>query len=158
MTTIFFAVGIRKPTYFFTPNDDHTYTTVALLRDSIPSSLLAPLHLENVSGIKIQWSDGRHRCFFQYTADTTLLLEAIKRTPISMYGNSGDVDVLLLEPIAAKETWEQLAFENITLNLFTSMEGYEVQTYKCNKFPFTHTLVVHPQTNQVIHCIEFNIS
>lgn len=159
ITTLFFVVAIEKPRHLTSPPaDEITYTTVALLRDSIPASLLAPLQLEHVKGIKIQWNDGRYRCFFRYTADTTRLLDAIERIPFSIYGNQSDVGVRPLSALAAKETWAQLRHENVNNDFFSAVEGYEVQSYVCNKSPFTHTLIIHPQTHQVFHCVEFSFS
>lgn len=126
------------------------------LRDTIPKSVLTPLHLDHVNGIKVKYPSGLHNSYFEYEADHTELIRTIGSLPFPLHAELADT------------TCHTIPFEYIRLSQdlvcpvelensapFWSASEEDYVAYACLKAPYKHTLLFSKNSKRVLHRIEF---
>lgn len=126
------------------------------LADTLPLKTVEQLQAKTATGIKVQYIDGRHVCYFEYEADPRNVIKAISNVAFSKIAVLADTTCrrvsqrhleLLKQQISASEM-DHSAF-------FWSQENDNMHVYECIKPPFKHTLLVGQNSIRIFHRIEF---
>jgi hypothetical protein len=126
------------------------------LRDSFPQKAMTALGLSDVTGIKVQYIDGRSVSYFAYPAGTDVVLNTIAGLPFSK--NSKLADTLCRPVATATLRREQAGLSPAELqygDFFWQALSQNVDAYECIKAPWKHTLLVSKTSGKVLHRIEF---
>lgn len=157
---LFFCfLACKKPANLGDGSSDAGRLPIALavsLSDSLPQKALTTLGLSDVTGVKIQYIDGRSASYFTYSAGRDIALNTIAGLPFSKGSKLADT---LCRPVATEALLHEYAGLSTTesqhADFFWQALKQNVEAFECIKTPWKHTLLVNKTSGQVLHRIEF---
>jgi len=155
---LFCCLACKKPANLGDGSVDAGKLPIALavsLRDSLPQKAMTALGLSDVSGVKVQYIDGRSASYFAYPAGRDVALNTIAGLPLSKRAKVADT---LCRPVARvmlqREYADLSTAESRYADFFWQALNQNVDAYECIKAPWKHTLLVSRTSGQVLHRIE----
>lgn len=125
------------------------------IHDSLPKEAIELLNLEGVTGIKVQYYSGLYSKYFEYSADKTIVLDALSELPFPMHANYSDTRC---RPINFQEL--DIIQKNISTvevqsaSAFWSAHDSKEEIFECIKPPFRHTIRIAKDSRNIRHRIE----
>jgi hypothetical protein len=149
----------KKPTNLGDGFADAGRLPIALtvsLRDSLPQKVLTALGLSDVTGVKVQYIDGRSVAYFAYPAGREIVLNAIAGLPFSKSSKLADTLCRPVAIAALQREYDDLSPTELHhADFFWQALNHNVEAYECIKAPWKHTLLVSKTSGRVLHRIEF---
>ncbi|AYB33258.1 hypothetical protein [Chryseolinea soli] len=155
---LFCFLACEKPANLGDGSADAGRLPIALavsLHDSLPQKAMTALGLSDVTGVKVQYIDGRSASYFVYPASRQVALNTIAGLPFSKHAKIADT---LCRPVATAALQYEYAHlssvESQYADFFWQALNHNVEAYECIKAPWKHTLLVSKTSGQVLHRIE----
>lgn len=145
----------KKPVLELTDGTIPPLVLATAIEDSLPQNTVQMLHLEGITGVKVQYYSGLHNSYFEYDAEENLLLEAISSLPFPMTSNLSDTrcrSISFQDFVAKKKNISTTELESST-RFWNTLEA-DYQIFECIKSPYKHILQLEKGTNHVLHRIE----
>ena len=156
---LFCFLACKKPANLGDGSPDAGRLPIALaasLGDSLPQKAMTALGLSDVTGVKVQYIDGRSVSYFAYPAGREVVLNTIAGLPFSKQTKIADT---LCRPVAPASLQNEYARLSSTASqyadFFWQALTHNVDAYECIKAPWKHTLLVSKTSGRVLHRIEF---
>jgi hypothetical protein len=159
MAILFSLAILKKPVSSSYYPDFGIHTPVLFsttLSDTLSLKTFQKLHIQDVEGIKVKYPTGKYACYFEYTADPEVLLDAISSQPFSKYTLLADTRCRAISFDQLKQLKTSVSdfeFENSTT--FWTVEEKEFEVYECLKSPLKHTILIDRKSNKVLHRVEY---
>ncbi|MBL0744284.1 hypothetical protein [Chryseolinea lacunae] len=156
---LFCVLSCRKPGYLSHAEGSNgtipPLATAVSLRDTLPPSMVNTLHLEQVSGIKVQYADGHAVYYFEYEAEHPTLLALLAQSPFARDATVADTHCRPLTAPELSSLHDTLSpVEQQHSTSFWEALVRDVAIYECLKTPRKHTLLLSKTSNRVFHRIE----
>lgn len=153
------ALSCKKPVYLNHAEGSDggipPLATAVSLRDTLPSTMVQALHLEHVSGIKVQYADGHAAYYFEYEAEHELLLTLLAQMPFAKDATVADTYCRELSPMAMRATHDALSPEELHHGTsFWEALSPDIDVYECLKAPRKHIVLLSKTSNRVFHRVE----
>jgi hypothetical protein len=156
---LFCFLACKKPANLGDGSADAGRLPIALavsLRDSLPQKAVTALGLSDVTGVKIQFIDGRSASYFAYPAGREVALNTIAGLPFSKGSKIADTLCRRVATAFLQREYAGLsATESQYSDFFWQALNHNVDAYECIKAPWKHTLLISKTSGRVLHRIEF---
>jgi len=149
------AGACKKPVLEVTDGTIPPLVLATAIEDSLPPKTIMALHLEGITGLKLQYYSGLHTSYFEYEADKDILLDTISALPFPMNSNISDTrcrKISFQTLNAMKKNINVTEIESAARFWDTAESQYQV--FECIKPPFKHTLQVESGSRHILHRIE----
>lgn len=145
----------KKPVLEVTDGTIPPLVLATAIEDSLPRNTVEELHLEGITGLRVQYYSGLHNSYFEYHAEKNLLLEAISSLPFPMNSSLSDTrcrSISFQDFVARKKNISSTELE--TAPRFWNINEADYQIFECIKSPYRHILQLEHGSDHVLHRIE----